>query len=155
MRRVWRVMAAGGGMGRAAALAALVLLAGGGLLALSGWFIMASAIAGLTAGLAGGAMFDVFRPAASVRGLALIRTAARYAERMLGHDATLRAVAGLRSEGLRWSVAGLDFAPDRRIGTSNAALGGAMRVAFDGPGMLAILPLDRLEAAAAALGGRA
>lgn len=27
-----------------------------------------------------------------------------------------------------------------------------MRVAFDGPGMLAILPLDRLEAAAAALG---
>ena len=29
-------------------------------------------------------------------GLALIRTAARYGERMLGHDATLRAVAGLR-----------------------------------------------------------
>ena len=92
MRRVWRAMAAGGGMGRAALLAAVVLLAGSGLLALSGWFITASAIAGLTAG----AMFDVFRPAASVRGLALIRTAARYAERMLGHDATLRAVAGLR-----------------------------------------------------------
>lgn len=67
----------------------------------------------------------------------------------------MRAVAGLRSEGLRWSVAGLDFAPDQRIGTSNVALGGAMRVAFDAPGMLAILPLDRLEAAAAALGGRA
>ena len=79
-------------MGRAAALAALVLLAGSGLLALSGWFITASAMAGLTAG----AMFDVFRPAASVRGLALIRTAARYGERMLGHDATLRAVADLR-----------------------------------------------------------
>lgn len=91
MRRIWQVMAAGGGMGRAAALAALVLVAGAGLLALSGWFIMASAIAGLTAGV----MFDVFRPAASVRGLALIRTAARYGERMLGHDATLRAVAGL------------------------------------------------------------
>lgn len=94
--QVWRVMAQGGGMGRAAMLAALVLLAGAGLLALSGWFIMASAIAGLTGGLTAGAMFDVFRPAASVRGLALIRTAARYGERMLGHDATLRAVAGLR-----------------------------------------------------------
>jgi thiamine pyrophosphokinase len=64
----------------------------------------------------------------------------------------MRPVAGLCCEGLRWSVAGLDFAPDQRIGTSNVALGGAMRVAFNGPGMLAILPLDRLEAAAAALG---
>ena len=44
MRHVWRIMAAGGGMARAAALAALVLLAGAGLLALSGWFITASAI---------------------------------------------------------------------------------------------------------------
>ncbi len=92
MRHVWRIMAAGGGMARAAALAALVLLAGAGLLALSGWFITASALAGL----ASLGMFDVFRPAAAVRGLALIRTAARYGERMLGHDATLRAVAGLR-----------------------------------------------------------
>ena len=50
----------------------------------------------VSAGLAGGVMFDVFRPAASVRGLALIRTAARYAERMLGHDATLRALSRLR-----------------------------------------------------------
>ena len=114
MRRVWRVMAAGGGMGRAAALAALVLLAGGGLLALSGWFIMASAIAGLTAGLAGGVMFDVFRPAASVRGLALIRTAARYAERMLGHDATLRAVAGLRGAVLA-GLAALPWAQMQRL----------------------------------------
>lgn len=65
----------------------------------------------------------------------------------------MRRVAGLRSEGLRWSVAGLDFAPDGRIGTSNAALGGRMRVGFDGPGMLAILPPARLEAVAAVLGG--
>lgn len=90
MRQIWRVMAASGGMRRALALAVLVVMAGVGLLMLSGWFISAAAIAGA------GAVFDVFRPAASVRGLALIRTAARYGERVLGHDATLRAVAGLR-----------------------------------------------------------
>ena len=110
MRRVWQVMAAGGGMGRAAALAALVLLAGSGLLALSGWFITASAIAGMTAGV----MFDVFRPAASVRGLALIRTGARYAERMLGHDATLRAVAGLRGAVLA-GLAALPWPEQQRL----------------------------------------
>ena len=53
-------------------------------------------------------------------------------------------VAGLRSEGLRWSVAGLDFAPCGRIGTSNEALGGPMRIAFDAPGMLVILPSSSL-----------
>ena len=53
-------------------------------------------------------------------------------------------VAGLRSEGLRWSVAGLDFAPCGRIGTSNEALGGPMRIAFDVPGMLVILPSSSL-----------
>jgi thiamine pyrophosphokinase len=50
------------------------------------------------------------------------------------------------SEGLRWPVAGLAFAPDGRIGTSNAALGGRVRLAFDAPAMLVILP-------AALLGG--
>ena len=53
-------------------------------------------------------------------------------------------VAGLRSDGLRWSVAGLDFAPCGRIGTSNEALGGPMRIAFDAPGMLVILPSSSL-----------
>ena len=49
-------------------------------------------------------------------------------------------VAGLVSEGLRWPVAGLGFAPDGRIGTSNAALGGRVRLGFDAPRMLVILP---------------
>lgn len=92
--RVWRVMAEGAGMWRAFALAALVLLAGAGLLALSGWFITAAAAAGL-AGL--GARFDVFRPGAAVRGLAILRTAARYGERWTGHDATLRGIVRLRA----------------------------------------------------------
>lgn len=78
---------------RGAMLGALVLLAGAALLGLSGWFITAAAAAGL-AGT--GAVFDVFRPSAMVRMLALGRTAARYGERLLTHDATLRALAGLR-----------------------------------------------------------
>lgn len=94
MRAVWRMMATEGGMGRAMVLAVIVLLAGAGLLALSGWFITAAAAAGLAGA---GVMFDVFRPAASVRGLAILRTASRYGERWLGHDATLRAVVRLRT----------------------------------------------------------
>lgn len=78
---------------RGAALGVVVMLAGVALLGLSGWFITAAAAAGL-AGT--GAVFDVFRPSASVRFLALGRTAARYGERVLTHDATLRAFATLR-----------------------------------------------------------
>lgn len=78
---------------RSAALAALVLISGTALLGLSGWFISAAAVAGL-AGT--GAVFDVFRPSAGVRFLALGRTISRYGERMLSHDATLRTLAALR-----------------------------------------------------------
>lgn len=83
---------------RGAALGLVVLLAGVSLLALSGWFITAAAAAGL-AGT--GAVFDVFRPSALVRLLALGRTAARYGERLLTHDATLRSLAALRVRLLR------------------------------------------------------
>lgn len=78
---------------RGAALSVVVLAMGAALLGLSGWFIMAAAAAGL-AGT--GAVFDVFRPSAMVRFLALGRAAARYGERMLTHDATLRALETLR-----------------------------------------------------------
>jgi ATP-binding cassette, subfamily C, bacterial CydC len=78
---------------RGAALSLAVLIAGVALLGLSGWFITAAAAAGL-AGM--GAVFDVFRPSAMVRFLALGRTAARYGERLLTHDATLRALTSIR-----------------------------------------------------------
>lgn len=78
---------------RGGALAALVLMMGVALLGLSGWFITAAAAAGLAGA---GLLFDVFRPSAMVRFLALGRTGARYGERMLTHDATLRAVTALR-----------------------------------------------------------
>ncbi len=81
-------------MARGAALSVAVLVMGAALLGLSGWFITATGLAGL-AGL--GIAFDVFRPSAGVRFLALGRTAARYGERVLSHDATLRALAALRT----------------------------------------------------------
>ena len=63
----------------------------------------------------------------------------------------MRALRGVVSDGLRWSVAGLALAPDGRIGTSNLALGGPLRIAFDAPGMLVILPAGMLEAVVATL----
>lgn len=105
LRRIWAVMARAGGMRRAMFASAAVLLAGAGLLALSGWFISAAALAGL---LGAGAVFDVFRPAASVRALAILRTGARYGERYSGHDATLRGVVQLRRAVLA-GMAALDW----------------------------------------------
>ena len=78
---------------RGAVLSLLVLVMGAALLGLSGWFITAAAAAGL---IGMGAVFDVFRPSAMVRFLALGRAAARYGERVLTHDATLRALEVLR-----------------------------------------------------------
>ncbi len=75
------------------ALSLLVLLASFALLGLSGWFITATGIAGL-AGI--GIGFDVFRPSAAIRFLALGRAAARYGERLTTHNATLRSLATFR-----------------------------------------------------------
>ncbi len=80
-------------LSRGALLSFVVLAMGAALLGLSGWFITAAAAAGL-AGV--GAVFDVFRPSAMVRFLALGRAAARYGERVLTHDATLHALEALR-----------------------------------------------------------
>ncbi|MBK1673014.1 thiol reductant ABC exporter subunit CydC [Ectothiorhodospira shaposhnikovii] len=74
-------------------LAVLTVVAATGLLALSGWFITASALAG--AGLI--IALDVYRPAGGIRALAVGRTVARYAERIVNHEAVLRHLADLRS----------------------------------------------------------
>ena len=76
-----------------AALAALTLLAGIGLLSLSGWFITASAVAGLAGA---GRAFNYLFASGGVRGFALGRTVGRYAERMVTHEATFRILARLR-----------------------------------------------------------
>lgn len=72
-------------------LATSVILANVALLAVSGWFITAMAFAGLS-----GAAINYFTPAAAIRGLAILRTAGRYLERLITHEATFRLIAGLR-----------------------------------------------------------
>ena len=83
-------------MGWGAVLAVLTVLMGMGLLGLSGWFITATALAGLNPTTA--ILFDVFMPSAGIRLLALGRTLSRYGERLVTHDATLAVVAGLREQ---------------------------------------------------------
>lgn len=73
-------------------LAIIALLASIGLLTLSGWFLAASALAGLFSL----ALFNYMLPAAGVRGAAIIRTASRYAERLVSHDTTFRILSLLR-----------------------------------------------------------
>jgi ATP-binding cassette subfamily C protein CydC len=76
-----------GGVG----LSLCTLLANVALLALSGWFISAMAIAG-----AAGASMNYFTPAALIRAAAIARTGGRYAERLVTHEATFRLLAALR-----------------------------------------------------------
>ncbi len=81
-------------MGLGIILALVTLAASVGLLALSGWFITATAIAGLT--LATAQAFNFFTPGAGVRGFSIVRTAGRYFERVVSHDATFKLLARLR-----------------------------------------------------------
>ena len=85
------------------ALSAATVLAGIALLGLSGWFITATAIAGLSVTTA--LAFDVFAPSAGIRFLALARTASRYGERLVTHEATLHVLAALRERLFRgWAA---------------------------------------------------
>lgn len=73
-------------------LAILTLLASIGLLTLSGWFLAGTSLAGF----AGIYSFNYMLPAAGVRGAAIFRTAGRYFERLVSHDATFRVLSHLR-----------------------------------------------------------
>ncbi|MBK5929671.1 amino acid ABC transporter ATP-binding/permease protein [Halochromatium salexigens] len=73
------------------AVALITLLANVTLMAISAWFITAMAVAG-----AAGVAMNYFTPAAIIRGSAIARTAGRYFERLITHEATLRQLAGLR-----------------------------------------------------------
>ncbi|MGB0734185.1 MAG: hypothetical protein ACPGPF_10475, partial [Pontibacterium sp.] len=74
----------------------ITAVSGVALLAVSGWFISAAALAGLSVAAAHG--FNYFTPAAAVRGLSISRTAGRYAERLLNHEVTFRVIAQLRAD---------------------------------------------------------
>ena len=74
------------------ALACLASLAAVGLVGLSGWFITTSALVGLL----GITTFSFLFPSAGVRAFALLRTVARYGERVVNHQATFVFLARLR-----------------------------------------------------------
>ncbi|MDN3518258.1 thiol reductant ABC exporter subunit CydC [Aquisalimonas lutea] len=92
----WRWLAAG------AALMLAATLANFGLLALSGWFITATGLAGLA-----GTALDIYRPGAGIRFFAVGRAASRYGERLVTHEAVLRLLADLRVRVFR-RLMGLD-----------------------------------------------
>jgi thiamine pyrophosphokinase len=70
-----------------------------------------------------------------------------------GDRLSLFPMAALRgsSRGLTWPIDGIGFAPDGLIGTSNRVAEPEVSLAFDGPGMLVLLPRARLDAALGAL----
>ena len=74
-------------------LACLTALSSLALLALSGWLITATTLAGLaiSAGLV--FMLDLYLPGSAIRLFALTRTAGRYFERIYNHDTILRLIA--------------------------------------------------------------
>ena len=69
------------------------MLAGIGLLGLSGGFLTAAALAGA---LGMGGTFNFFSPSAGIRALTMARIVSRYFEKLVGHDATLRIARDLR-----------------------------------------------------------
>ncbi|MGL4379715.1 MAG: heme ABC transporter ATP-binding protein/permease CydC [Vibrio sp.] len=74
-------------------LALLTLLASIGLLTLSGWFLSAAAVAGLSIARE---TFNYMLPGAFVRGFAMGRTAGRWGERVVSHNATFKLLTDLR-----------------------------------------------------------
>lgn len=81
----------GRGLALALGLSALTVAAGVGLLGVAGWFLVGAALAVTSAG------FNLLGPSSLVRGLSILRVLSRYGERIVGHDATLRLLAELRS----------------------------------------------------------
>jgi len=71
-------------------LSLITLLSGVALLGTSGWFITATALTTLGLG------FNLFVPSSMVRGFSFIRILARYGERLVGHNATLKLLSDLR-----------------------------------------------------------
>jgi len=72
-------------------LATITVLANVGLLAISGWFLASMAAAGIA-----GVQMNYFTPAGTIRFLAIVRTASRYAERLVTHNATFLLLSEIR-----------------------------------------------------------
>ncbi|MGE0628506.1 MAG: thiol reductant ABC exporter subunit CydC [Hyphomicrobiaceae bacterium] len=104
-------------------LALAAVLANVGLMATAGWFITAMGLAGVA-----GLTINYFTPAALIRAFAIVRTGGRYTERLLGHEATLRVLAGLRS----WIFSRLEpLAPAGLVGYRSGDLLTQLRADID------------------------
>ncbi|MDI5884992.1 amino acid ABC transporter ATP-binding/permease protein [Cobetia amphilecti] len=77
-------------------LMAMTALSALGLLAVSGWFITASALTGAALAAGAVAVLDVYTPGSAIRLFAVSRTVSRYLERLYNHDTILRLLASLR-----------------------------------------------------------
>ncbi|MCK8067071.1 ATP-binding cassette domain-containing protein [Cobetia sp. 1CM21F] len=77
-------------------LMTLTALSALGLLAVSGWFITASALTGAALAAGAVAVLDVYTPGSAIRLFAVSRTVSRYLERLYNHDTILRLLASLR-----------------------------------------------------------
>ncbi|MCP1363614.1 thiol reductant ABC exporter subunit CydC, partial [Halomonas sp. BBD45] len=75
----------------------LTVAAAIGLLALSGWFITATAVTGLMLAAGIQATLDIYRPGAGIRFFAVGRSVVRYVERVYNHETVLRLLADLRA----------------------------------------------------------
>lgn len=82
-------------LGFASLCAAAAALAAIGLLGISGWFLTGAAIAG-AGGFVIASGFNYLIPSALIRLMAIVRTLARYGERVLSHKVALEGMAGLR-----------------------------------------------------------
>ncbi len=78
------------------------------LMAVSGWFVTAMAVAGLASG-----SMNYFTPAAIIRALAILRTGGRWLDRVIGHEATFRLIAATRV----WLFARLERIAPGGLGT--------------------------------------
>ncbi|HTI18565.1 MAG TPA: thiol reductant ABC exporter subunit CydC [Trinickia sp.] len=116
-RPYWRWMALGAGV------SLVTLLANVALMAIAGWFIASMALAGIAQ-----TVFDYFTPSAAIRACAILRTAGRYVERLVTHEATLRLLAQLRV----WFYTGIEpLAPARLSALRGADLLGRIQADID------------------------
>ena len=83
-----------------------------GLLGTSGWFISASAIAGVTAS----STFSYVAPSATVRAFAVLRITANYAQRLLLHRGALKRLRNVRLDFFATTAAATAVVPPSRGG---------------------------------------
>ncbi|PPU13686.1 MULTISPECIES: thiol reductant ABC exporter subunit CydC [Xanthomonas] len=133
-RHAWRLLLS-------ALLVLVTMLAGVGLLGLSGSFLTAAALAGV-AGMGSG--FNFFSPSAGIRALTFARIVSRYGEKLIGHDATLRIARDLRVWFFRRA---LPLAPGRLSATRTGDLLARLMSDIgevDGVSVRALAPLSAL-----------